>query len=318
MSALSWMRSDPSLKIASVVLAVFVWMYVRSEEKPVQVLAVPLRMEGLPDDMAPVGRTLEHVTVRVRADEATMRELTPSRLQATVHLEEAQPGEQEVILGTDIVRAPPGVEVLSVDPSRLTLSIERRLQREVPVTARFRGKPQAPFERGGYTVTPSKVIVQGPERIVRQVEEAVTEEVDLSGRRESFESVVALQPDRGGVYILDKPVALVKVSLREVTVTRAIQNVPLVAEPPAGPGRSARFQPASITVVLAGSASALEKVSVSNLRASLNLEGMGPRNAAYAVQPQVAIIPEELDREVTVRSVSPRSIQVTISRGGAR
>src|SRR5262245_54192793 len=180
MGAMSWLRSDPSLKAASVVLAVFVWMYVRSEEKPVQVLAVPLHLEGLAGDLAPVGRTLEHVTVRVRADQATMRELTPSQLQATVHLEDAQPGEQEMMLGPDIVHAPPGVEVLSVDPSRLTLTIERRSQREVPVIARFRGQPPPPFERGGYTVSPSKVVVQGPERIVRQVEEAVTEEVDLS------------------------------------------------------------------------------------------------------------------------------------------
>ncbi|MGH9867358.1 MAG: CdaR family protein [Candidatus Polarisedimenticolia bacterium] len=318
MSALSWMRSDPSLKVASVVLAVFVWMYVRSEDKPVQVLAVPLRMEGLPDDLAPVGRTLEHVTVRVRADEATLRELTPSRLQATVNLEDAQPGEQEVILGPEIVHAPAGVEVLSLDPSRLTLTIERRSQREVPVVVRFRGQPPPPLERGGYTVTPSKVVVQGPERIVRQVEEAVTEEVDLSGRRESFESIVAIQPDRGGVRILDKPVALVQVSLSGATVTHTLQNVPLVPEGLGAPGRSVRLQPSSITVVVAGPAAALARVSVSSVRASLNLEGMGPRGAPYAVEPRVIIVPEELGREVTVRSVSHRTIQVTISRGGAR
>ena len=318
MSALSWMRSDPSLKVASVVLAVFVWLYVRSEEKPVQVLAVPLAVEGLPDDLAPVGRTLEHVTVRVRADEGTLRALTPSRLQARVRIDDAQPGEREIDLGPEVVHAPLGVEVLSVDPSRLTLTLERRSRRDVPVVARFRGQPRPPLERGGYTVMPPRVTVQGPERVVRQVTEVVTEEVDLSGRRESFEAVVAIQPGRGGVAILDKPVALVKVSLQETPVTRTLQDVPLVPEAPAGAGRSVRFQPESITVVVAGPAASLARLSASNIQARLNLEGMAPRGAPYAVEPRVVIVPEELGLDVTVRSVSHSTIQVTISRGGAR
>ena len=34
-SPMTWLGSDPSLKLASVVLAFFLWIYVRSEEKPV-------------------------------------------------------------------------------------------------------------------------------------------------------------------------------------------------------------------------------------------------------------------------------------------
>jgi YbbR domain-containing protein len=315
-AAFSWLRSDPSLKIASVVLAVFVWLYVRSEVRPVQVLSVPLEIEGLPDDLAVAGRTLEHVTVRVRAPEALLRDLSPGRLLAVAHLEDAQPGEHEVILGPDIVHAPMGVEVVSVDPPNLTFTLERRVSREVPVVARFRGEPRPPLRRGSYTVTPSRVTVQGPERIVRQVSQALTEEVDLGGRDRSFDSVVGLQPDRNGVRILDKPVALVKVALEEAPATRTFEEVRLVAR--SGAGLKARFQPETISVVLEGAGTGLSQLAAGNVQAILDLEGMSPRGAPYVVQPRIVIQPEPLGRGVTVRTISHPTVQVTVSRGGAR
>jgi YbbR domain-containing protein len=231
-------------------------------------------------------------------------------------LDDAQPGEHVVDLGPDIVHAPLGVEVLSVDPPRLTLSLERRAERKVPVKARFRGRPSPPYETDGYTVIPAQVTVQGPERIVRQVQEAVTEEVDLTGRRGSFEAVVAIQPDRGGVRILDKPVALVKVSLQAAPATRTLEGVRLVPDPAPSSARGARFEPGTVSVVLEGPAAALSRLSASDVQAVLDLEGMAPRSAPYAVEPRVEIAPG-MASGVTVRSVSPSTVQVTISRGVA-
>jgi YbbR domain-containing protein len=333
MRTFAWLRSDPSLKIASLVLAIFVWMYVRSEEKPIQVVSVPLELSGLPDDLALSGRTLEHVTVRVRAREATLRNLTPEGLRAAVHLQDAQPGELHLDLTPSIVHAPLGVEVLSVDPPQLTVMLERRTTRVVPVVARFRGSPEPPLEQAGYTIVPNQVTVQGPERVVRQVRQAVTDEVDLTGRKSGFESVVAIQPDRTGARIVDKAVAVVKVQLSEPPATRTFEAVPLVpvvpgrlpyeAVPlvPVVPGRlpyEVRCHPETITVVLEGPGQTLEALERDNIVAELDLEGMAPRGAPYAVQPRVSIQPERLRAGVAVRSISHPTIHVTVSRKGAR
>jgi YbbR domain-containing protein len=318
MTTLAWMRSDPSLKIASVVLAVFVWLYVRSEDKPIQVLSVPLEITGLPDDLALAGRTLEHVAVRVRGPEAVLRDLTPGRVQAQARLLDPQPGEHQLELTPDVVRAPLGVEVLSVDPPQLTLTLERRATRAVPVVARFRGSPAPPLEQAGYTVTPDQVTVQGPERIVRQVRHAVTDEVDLDGRKGTFETVVGLQPDRNGVRILDKAVAVIRVSIEEPPATRAFENIELV---PLVPGRApytVRCHPEKVTVVLEGSSRALGALEPDNVQAVLDLEGMGPRAAPYSVQPRVSIQPEEMGQGVAVRSISHQTIHVTVTRRGTR
>jgi len=81
---MSWMRSDASLKIISLVLAISVWAYVRSEAKPLQIFSVPLEIEGLPADLAVTGDVLDSVAVRVRAPDTTLRNLTPGRFRALV------------------------------------------------------------------------------------------------------------------------------------------------------------------------------------------------------------------------------------------
>lgn len=310
----AWMRADPSLKITSLVLAVFLWMYVRTEEKPVQVISVPLEYQALPDHLAIGSDALDSVEVRVRAPETTIRHLSPRRFQARLSLEGAAPGEVTIPLSADNVRSPAGVEVLEVSPPSVTLRLERRLTREVPLVARFKGRPAPGYEQDGYTLVPDKVIVEGPEGIVRQVRQGVTDEVDLSGRSASFETVVGLAPDRGGVRILKDSGAVLRVSIREQRVTRIFPGVRLWPNLPEGVDYRVRFEPETVTVVLEGTQEDLDRVGLEHLRALLDLEGMGPREASYAVKPRVVIAPADLGAGVSVHSISESTVNVTIAR----
>src|SRR4030095_7208343 len=194
---------DPSLRIASLILAVLIWMYVRGEEKPVQVFSVPLEIEGIPGNLAIGGEKPDIIAVRVRAPEATLKNLSPGRFQARIRLSDAKPGDLTIPLASSDVRAPIGVEVLQVEPRSGRLRIERRMTREVPIGVRVKGNAAAGFEYAGYTVAPEKVRVEGPEGAVSQVREALAEEVDITGRSLNFEMPVSLTPDKGNVRILE-------------------------------------------------------------------------------------------------------------------
>jgi len=312
--ALSWLRSDPSLKLASLVLALFFWVYVRSEEKPIQLFSVPLEVDGVGRDLALAGDVLDSVAVRVRAPDTTLKNLTSSRFHARVKLDGMTAGEYTLPLTPDNVRAPLGVEVLRVDPAQVTLRLDRRITREVPVVARIKGRPAPGFESDGYTLAPDKVTVEGPEGVVRKVREAVTEEVDISGLNRSFETVVGVAPDRGGARLDGESRALLRVNIREQRITRSFPNVPLVPNLPHGLDYHVRFQPDTITVVLEGTARALDGLKPGNVRALLDLEGMSPREASYDVKPRVAIAPADVGAGIAVHSISDPTISVRISR----
>ena len=162
------------LKSASLLLACFVWMYVRSEDKPLQVLSLPLQFEGLPAELALAGDVPDSVAVRVRAPEMTLRNLSPGRFHARVDLSDVQAGAIDVPLTNDIVRGPLGVEVIRVDPPSIALKVERRVRREVPVVARIKGRPAPGFEYDGYTLTPDKVVVEGMQKVKNGAEVKAT------------------------------------------------------------------------------------------------------------------------------------------------
>lgn len=314
LSPISWILSDASLKLASLVLALFVWLYVRSEEKPVQDFSVPLEIEGLGRDLAMAGEAPDSVAVRVRAPDTTLRNLSPGRFHARVKLDASQPGEVRIPLTGENVHAPLGVEVIRIEPAELTLKLERRIAREVPVVARITGRPAAGYESDGYTLTPDKAMVEGPESVVRKVREAVTDETDITDRSESFDTVVGLVPDRGGARITSQTAAQLRVNIREQRVARTFAAVPLVPNLPSGVGYHVSFQPESVTVVVEGRREALDALKPGNIRALLDLEGMGPREAPYAVRPRIAITPGDVGAGVAVHSVNEPTINVKISR----
>ncbi len=311
---MSLMRSDASLKLASLVLAIFVWAYVRSEAKPLQIFSVPLEIEGLPPDVAVAGDVLDSVAVRVRAPDTTLRNLTPGRFRALVKLNNVRQGEVTIPLGNEIIRAPLGVEVVRVDPRLLTLSIESRVAREVPVVARITGEPAEGFEYDGYTLSPDVVTVEGPQSVMDQVTQAIADQVSIEGRSKGFEAVVRLAPDRSGARVSGNSNAVLSVNIRPQRVTQVYAGVKLEPVLPAGSRLGISYRPESVSVVLEGTRETLNAITSGNIRALLDLEGMGPREAPYSVKPRVVITPGDLGSAVAVQSISHPTVNVTISR----
>ncbi len=309
-----WLSENVSLKVASVVLATFVWMYVRSEEKPLQVFAVPLELEGLPADVALSGEVLDSVSVRVRAPDSILRNLTPGRFRARVRLDGARPGELNIPLAPDSIKAPLGVQVVRVDPRSMSLRVERRVTREIPVVARISGVPAPGFEYDGHTLTPDRVTVEGPEGIVQQVRESVTDPVTIDERSASFEARVDIAPDRAGARVTGPSTVLLRVGIRRQRITQAYAGVSLAPSFTPGVTHRATFVPQTITVVLGGTQETLSTITAGNIRAVLDLEGMGPRDAPYAVKPRIVMNPPELGTSVAIHSLSDTTISVTISR----
>ncbi|HET6373107.1 MAG TPA: CdaR family protein [Candidatus Polarisedimenticolia bacterium] len=309
-----FLRSNRSLKVASVILAIFVWMYVRGEARPQQIFSVPLELEGLPEDLALAGEVPETVLARVRAPDSTLRNLSPGRFRARIRLDGARPGDLTVPLAPEMIRAPLGVEVERVDPRSLSLRVERRLTKEVPVTARVIGEPASGYEYDGYVLSTRLAVIEGPEGMLSLAREALTSEVRIDGRSESFETNVDLVPDRAGIKLVGQAVATLRVNIRERRMTQVYAGVRLVPKFPAGVTYKASIKPEILTVVLQGPRDALAGIRSEDIRAVLDLEGMGPRDAPYSVPPRVVFTPEGLGTSVQVHSVSDPSVEVRISR----
>jgi len=192
-----WLTNNILLKLLSLLVAIGVWMWVTGEEKLEFTFPAPLVLQNLPVRVALAASPPDQVMVRLRAPEALLKRLAAGDIDTRIDLAGLGTGEHLFPLTADRVRVPFGAEVLKATPESVSLLLEARVVRQVPVEARLEGQPAAGMEVARVVVDPPRVAVEGPERAVSAIRHVSTERLTLEGKRASFvasSAVVAGHP----------------------------------------------------------------------------------------------------------------------------
>ena len=171
-----WLGRLGTLALAFV-LAVVVWGAAMQQENPIVTVllsGVSVRVQNLPEDLVYAEQQPalpSSIDIRVRGPQGILNTLAPSDFTATIDLKDAVAGKQEVPISVQSNVA--GVKVLNVYPDAVLVDLVRKVEKSVPVEAKFIGSLPFGFMISGNTViTPTTVTVRGPEPEVERVERA--------------------------------------------------------------------------------------------------------------------------------------------------
>jgi len=219
------LRNMP-LKLVSLALATLLWFVIAGEKTSEMGLSVPVELKNFPKDLELTGDAVNAVDVRLRASPSIIQSLGPQEVSAHVDLTGVREGEHIVNLTAESIRIPFGVKVVRINPSTLTLTLERTVQKVVPVRPRLLGRPAPGHEVAEVTSSPAEVRVAGPKSRVQEVEGAFTEPVSVEAAAADVVENVNL-----GV---DDPLLRIQGSPR-VRVTARIAPVPQASPEPTPP-----------------------------------------------------------------------------------
>lgn len=189
------LKQNMHLKLFALLIAVAWWAVVRSEDTRVKDFVVPLDYVNLPETLMQSGRVVDVVTVRLRASEAILRNLTDDKLAAVIDLGRSPLGEQRIPVTGSMLRVPAGAEVVRVSPDVIPVRIEKRARRQVPIVAEFSGIPPHGYVKTGYSVDPPVATIEGPASEVAAVGRALTGTILLEGEVATLEFEVRPIPD---------------------------------------------------------------------------------------------------------------------------
>lgn len=183
---------DWRLKITSILLALILWQFVRGDAGAERVITIPLEAQ-IPRDMEITNErpTSVDVTLRGAVSNMWLGQPIPTCL---VDLRGASQGEHVVPLMPDNVQIPraSGIEVLKVNPARVTLFLESTMSREVPILVPVHGEPARGYEFYSKTIKPASVVITGPRSHLERVREVSTEAVSLNDLKQFTRMFVSL------------------------------------------------------------------------------------------------------------------------------
>jgi hypothetical protein len=191
-----WLVDNLGLKLFALLLAVLLYLHVLTDRTVEETVEFPLTVSALPDSLALASSPPTTVAARLRGTGKQILRLRYLKPALDVSLAGVTPGTFQRTFGpADVPLAgATGVTVLEiVEPSRMSLEVDPRGHRLVPVYARLVGAPARGFlVAGPPRVRPDRIRVTGPAAWLAAQESLVTEPIVIAGRREVLEVTQAL------------------------------------------------------------------------------------------------------------------------------
>ncbi|WZL72412.1 CdaR family protein [Clostridiaceae bacterium 35-E11] len=217
-------RRNTTPKIVSIIFALVMWLYVMGEVNPesiielanvkVQLLNVDeLKQSGL----IIIGQKDFTVNVKVSGRRNDVYKVSPQDVVARADVRGFQKGVNSVPLEISI---PPNTRIEDISPKQIKITLDKIVRRQKPIEVKPVGSPMEGFEPTKAIVSPSEVIVEGPESLVDKVDRVVAN-VNVKSQQTDIIDKLPLKP----VNLEGTEVNGVEVKNKYVDVTLPIHQV---------------------------------------------------------------------------------------------
>ena len=294
---LSWLRSifleDWATKAVALVIALGLWYGVMSRRAPTTRRIDNVRLVlQLPGETETSNEVQNRVDITVTGDKSRLERFSADEVIVVADLSGYKTDNELIVQlkpETVNVELPNGVKLDEIEPNKISVKLEPRIEKLISVKPTFTGQLPADYEVIETVVTPATVRVRGAASRVNALTEVPTEQIELLDKTGDFVAnqmtINLLDPK---ITVLD---AVVDVAVRvgERRAEKIIHNVKVA---PTISNKSAEFA----VVTISGARSILEQITADNLTIELDTDEAG------AVSSKL-VLPDELIGKVEVRSI---------------
>ncbi|QIA26295.1 hypothetical protein DYI95_001005 [Thermaerobacter sp. PB12/4term] len=187
-------ENETRLKVLSVILAIILWFGVMSSQNPDQartVYDVEVVPEGLDPGLAVLSLEPHAVDVTLSGPPEFLEDLGVRDARVTVDLSGVGPGE--TTRPVTVIPARGRLRVVRVSPQYVTVRLEQRMEKTVPVELQLNGEPAPDYIIENPAVSVEQVTVSGARSLVERVARVVAS-VPVSGIQSTIAHSVTLVP----------------------------------------------------------------------------------------------------------------------------
>ncbi|MBI5674400.1 MAG: hypothetical protein HZC48_01065 [Nitrospirae bacterium] len=179
------------LKLASIFLAVVLWFFVMSSGRSVIIKEVPVQYINMPQSLEIV-EMAKNVSVVIEGQKRLLSGLNQDDISVVVDLENMKAGKNIYSLSRKNIKMPKRLLITSISPQTVNLTLEERLKKEVSVKPVIVGSPEEGFAVEKIKIAPERVLIEGPQSLIRKTYVLKTEPIDISGIYENLQHSASL------------------------------------------------------------------------------------------------------------------------------
>ena len=261
------------LKFMALALGTLLWFTVSGQQAERQVPDVAVVYLNKPSGFE-ITDQANYVDIQVRGLDSQLRTIQARDFEARVDLTDARLGVQQIMLRTDQVHGPPGVEIKQVQPGSVMVLLEVSGAVNLPVQPNVDGSPRAGFVVSETTVVPASVTVLGPARRISAANNATTDRVSIEGASATVTQGVAVGVADAALRLREPVKATVTVKIEpagERVFAAARVSVRNLAN-----GLKAHVEPAVVSIVFRGAQSVLARLNPEVAAPYVDVTGLGP------------------------------------------
>jgi YbbR domain-containing protein len=186
------MRENLWLKVASVLFAVGLWLFVVSKGRDEISVRAQVEVVNVPAGMVLTKHPDEDVIIGLSGNERFLRNIEPGVVGVRLDLSGYKAGDHRYHIGRSDVRIPARLRLTRIDPPSLELSVEQAQRKSIPVRAILAGRAADGYAVTSVEVVPGEVEVLGEKKTLRTLRFIETDSVDISGISANLETKAAL------------------------------------------------------------------------------------------------------------------------------
>ena len=192
-----------SLKLASILLAIILWLVASSRGQSEMFIDVQLEFMNMPSGLEMIKTSNKTISLNIKGPEKYIKNIHPTDLRASIDLSKAKKGESTYYLSKDNIQLPRLVTLLNISPSRVTVTTEETVTKTVRVIPVITGVPERGYRLQATAVVPKDIQIEGIQSEIGRIRNIKTESVDITGAKETFAQELKL--DLRGKNIKVKP-----------------------------------------------------------------------------------------------------------------
>jgi YbbR domain-containing protein len=116
---------------------------------------------------------------------------------------------------------------IGVDPLEISLSLDHRISKFVPLAANFRGRLDSGYNLSFYTLNPTQAIIDGPSGLISNISELHTDFIDLDGRTGDFSLMVNILNRDPLIVIRGNGITEFRGFISRIVPVRNIADIPI-------------------------------------------------------------------------------------------